>query len=626
MTRLLPATSGLALLLAVGSTAGATEPAITAVTFTDTPAPAGEAEMVVPLTRSTAQVTTADGRTRSYPLSYQVLMRSGERIGDGSAGLIVDKNGHAIERSATTDSGDVAKGPFAAYSPDANSLIQTKAGPRLITHFEYHTEAPNVDPAKPPVSMYAQLPMVMTATTLVQDARSGRLRATAAANVDMAAINGLWIPCAGTLTPWNTHLGGEEYEPNARHFDQRPLEAMNLFLGTPGKTAKAGGAKPYDYGHLVEVTIKDGKARATKHYAPGRLSFELADIQDDGRTAYYGDDGRDVVRFMFVADRVGDLSSGTLYAAKWNQTDGSHGGSADLSWIRLGHASDAEIKALVDKGIAFADIFEVADKPTPGFTPVYVYPGTGGKPALEHLKLRPGMEQAAAFLESRRAAALRGATTEFTKMEGQAHDGQGRHLFTAMSYVEQGMVDGKNGDRPQDHIRLTDDPSVLACGIVYQSTLKSGQYDSDGTAIPSDWVAADMTALVMGAKPGADSNKLDKCATGKVANPDNLKFSPAMRTLFIGEDSGNHINNFLWAYNVDSKTLTRLFSAPIGAENTGLAVVESLGNHAYVFTNIQHPGAAEDLEKYPDAIKVGLRAKVDQRGAVGVLGGLPALK
>ena len=46
----------------------------------------------------------------------------------------------------------------------------------------------------------------------------------------------------------------------------------------------------------------------------------------------------------------------------------------------------------------------------------------------------------------------------------------------------------------------------------------------------------------------------------KLGNPDNLKFSEKLRTLFIGEDSGMHVNNFLWAYNVDTKALTRLLS------------------------------------------------------------------
>ena len=42
-----------------------------------------------------------------------------------------------------------------------------------------------------------------------------------------------------------------------------------------------------------------------------------------------------------------------------------------------------------------------------------------------------------------------------------------------------------------------------------------------------------------------------------------------MRTLFIGEDSGNHVNNFLWAYQVDTGKLSRILSTPSGAESTG---------------------------------------------------------
>ncbi len=613
-------------LLSLAASAAAAEPAVRSVRFTATPAPVSEQDMTVPTTASAALVTYADGTTRSFPLSYTALLRSGETVGGVDAGLIVDRSGKAIAQSLPTDKGEIARGPFHAYAPDANSLIVTAAGPRLITHFEYHTEAPNLVEGKPPVQMYGQLPMVMTMTALSQDPATGRLAAQSVSPVDMAGIGGLWIPCAGTLTPWNTHLGSEEYEPDARTYESKPLQAMNLYLGTAGRTAAEGGAKPYDYGHLVEVAIKDGTAVASKHYATGRLSFELADIQEDGRTAYYGDDGRDVARFMFVADRANDLSAGTLYAARWQQTDGTGGGKATLHWIRLGHASNAEIKALVDQGIRFSDMFDTAEAPTEGFTPVYVYPGTGAKPRLEFLKLKPGREQAAAFLESRRMAALLGATTEFTKMEGQTHDATGRKLYTAMAYVEKGMLDGKNEERPRDDIRLSGDEKDLVCGVVYESALAGGQKDQNGDAIASDWVAVDMTAVIVGARrPEGRGNRYDRCDTDRVANADNIKFSPALRTLFVGEDSGNHINNFLWAYQVDERSLTRLASAPIGAEWTGLAVVEALNGHGYILSNIQHPGAAEDLEKYPDEIRLEMRRKVDQRGVVGVLGGLPGV-
>jgi hypothetical protein len=42
--------------------------------------------------------------------------------------------------------------------------------------------------------------------------------------------------------------------------------------------------------------------------------------------------------------------------------------------------------------------------------------------------------------------------------------------------------------------------------------------------------------------------------------------------------------------------------------------------------NVQHPGATDDLKQYPPAIKDVLGKKVDQRGVVGYLGGMPSIK
>ena len=112
---------------------------------------------------------------------------------------------------------------------------------------------------------------------------------------------------------------------------------------------------------------------------------------------------------------------------------------------------------MIDKGIKFSDMWEVASAEAvktdgakyAGFKPLYVYTGTGGKTALTYYKLKPGMEKAAAFLETRRYAAYLGATTEFTKMEGQAHNAADKKLYTVISYIRAGMIDGQNKDRPQ---------------------------------------------------------------------------------------------------------------------------------------------------------------------------------
>lgn len=613
---------------------------VSSVEFTSTPAPQSDAERAAFYTRSSAIVTYSDGAKKVYPLAYHTLYRSADRIGQGQAGLIVDHNGKAITRSAGSAEGDVAQGPFYSYAPDANSLLGMQSGKRsatLLTHFEYHTEAPNVDGAKPPVQLYAQLPAAIDQAQVVQDRRTGELKVVALENVDAAASDGIWIPCAASQTPWGTHLGGEEYEPNAKEFESEPLQTMNLYTGTTGKTAQSGGSNPYAYGYKFEVSVTKGRAQLVKHYAMGRLANELGDVMPDQRTVYMGDDGRDTVMFMFVADQAGKLTAGTLYAAIWMQTAAANGGKAELRWVALGHADDAEIQRLIKSSIRFSDIFDVASASEVkanadkfrGYLPVYVYAGTGKEQAhLEYLRLKPGQEKAAAFLESRRYAALLGATSEFTKMEGVTHNARDKRLYVAMSYIEKGMVDKLNEDRARDDINLEGDAKDMVCGAVYEAGLAGGQRDLSGTKINSDWVATNMQPLLSGAKKphGQTYGELDKCDTDRIANPDNLKYSEAMRTLFIGEDSGNHLNNFVWAYNVPQKQAVRIFSAPVGGENTGLQVVEDWNGHGYLLGNIQHPAARDDLKQYPEAIKDTLGAKVDKRGVVGYIGGLPGLR
>ena len=637
----LPASLLLILLLPCAAQAA---PEVKSVKFTATPAPVTDQERSSFYTRSSAVVTYSNGKKKVFPLAYQTLYRAADKITNSYAGMIVDKAGKPVMRSAGDAQGQVAQGPFYSDSPDGNSLLGMHTGQNaayLVTHFEYSTEAPNVDASGPPVQLYARLPSAINQAKLVQDKQTGRLRVVELKNVDASASDGIWTPCQASQTPWGTHLGGEEYEPDAREFETVPFEAMNLYAGTPGKDVKSGGSNPYDYGYKFEVSVTAaGATTFVKHYAMGRLANELGDVMPDRRTAYMGDDGRDTVMFMYVADKPGQLSAGTLYAAIWMQQHGDNAGQAGLKWIALGHASDEQVHDLIRSGIRFSDIFESATPETVfkspenyrDFKAVYVYPGTGEETShLEYLKLKPGKEQAAAFLESRRYAAMLGATSEFTKMEGVTHNARDKRLYIAMSYIEKGMLAGKKAgptDRPVDDIALDGDSQDLACGAVYEALLGANQRDSQGSRIDSDWVAYEMHGMVTGArKPFWQSGSaLDKCDTDRMANPDNLKYSEAMRTLFIGEDSGNHLNNFVWAYNVDDRQSTRIFSAPAGSENTGLQVVEDWNGHAYLMSNVQHPAATQDLMSYPVAIREKLSAGIDKRGVIGYIGGLPGIK
>ena len=51
--------------------------------------------------------------------------------------------------------------------------------------------------------------MSMTLADITQ-ASDGKLTAAKVKPLDFAGVNGIWIPCFGSQTPWNTHLGSEE--------------------------------------------------------------------------------------------------------------------------------------------------------------------------------------------------------------------------------------------------------------------------------------------------------------------------------------------------------------------------------------------------------------------------------
>src|SRR5262249_56907022 len=160
------------------------------------------------------------------------------------AGLIVDKGSKPILQSGPDAKDNVARGPFYSQGADGTSMLVIPNAKVdgvqghtlfLINHLEYETEADNIDPRKPPVALYAALPMAMNLTVLDQDPATGALTPIKMSNIDMSGVDGLWIPCNSSVTPWMTHLGSEEYEPDAQTFETRPLESMNLYSRTSGK-------------------------------------------------------------------------------------------------------------------------------------------------------------------------------------------------------------------------------------------------------------------------------------------------------------------------------------------------------------------------------------------------------
>ncbi|SFB09229.1 MULTISPECIES: PhoX family phosphatase [unclassified Bacillus (in: firmicutes)] len=595
---------------------------IDSVKFNGMKAPTTIDEMVKTYTNASVNVKYSNGKVRNFPLSYKQLFKSEDKVATVKgekipAGTPIDVNGNPIiDKSVPGD-----KTYYVSDAPDSNSLLNPIDGKLfMVTHYEYDT----IDAAGK--SAYGLVPASMSLTTLDQDEKTGELKPAEVKKIDFSAVNGLWIPCNGSTSPWNTHLGSEEYEPDARNFEFDASSTARtwtesfaqLYFGDKSK------ANPYFYGYIPEITVqKNGNTKVEKHYSAGRFSHEVMKMMPDNRTAFYGDDGNYTTMFMYVADKAKDLSAGTLYAAKFNQTGTENGGSGNLEWVKLGHAKDKEIKKIIDSGIKFSDIFETSTAPAEGFKAIKQY--SYGK--TEYLKLKPGKEKAAAFLESRRYAAYLGATSEFNKMEGITLNAKDNKVYVAVSDQSGGMEKDSAGKDPVDHIQLPKKKS----GVSYQLDLKSGQKDSNGNVILSKYVASTMSGLLIGEDlPKADAYG-NTANVDMVAGPDNLSYSDAMRTLFIGEDSSMHTNNFVWAYNIDTKSLQRILSVPAGSESTGLFAADDRNGFSYIMSNFQHPGDEVDKKDITAVNKEELLKAVDEQiginktGGVGYISGLPSL-
>jgi hypothetical protein len=577
-------------------------------------------------TTSTVDVTYTDGTVKNFPLSYVNLFNNidTDKTTDGSAAAAVhDKNGVILK--------DANNNPYIPQTPDSNSLMDIGGTPYMVTHFEYV----NKDSAG--VDGYGKIPMLMTVSKLNQSSADGKFTVASVKQVDFSGVNGLWIPCAGSRSPWNTHLGSEEYEPDARcEVDATYSAASNGCDAATGNFAgRMAGfrtlygettASPYNYGRVPEVTVaSNGSSTVQKWYSLGRISREKVQMFGDSRTAIQGDDGTYTSLTMFVADTPGDLSAATLYAAKWNQMspDGTDGGEAFLTWVNLGHATHTEIKTAVDAGVTFNDLFNVATAVTAGYTAIK----SGHEVAkVEYLQLKTGsfagipIATLAAFLETRRYASMMGATTEFEKYEGVAYNAKDSKAYAAMTRMTNGME-----NKPVTASEIVNDVRLKknSSGAVYELSLVAGRADTSGSAINSDFVPTLMKAIVIGKDitTDADGNKSDLNA---IASPDNLWFSERMRVLFIGEDSSNHVNNYLWAYHVDTGSLVRILSLPMGAESTGLQIVDNMNGHAYIMSNYQHAG---DLNSTNATVHARILPLINTNKAeVGYLGGLPAMQ
>jgi len=550
----------------------------------DAPSLSNPEAMATTSVGSLLEITTQNNLKKTYKLAYEPFFITGDMVPDGSGGKVLAGGYVDIHNRPIMDMSVIGKErQFFSDCPDGMSLLKlTKSNVKgvsgntvfAVVQFEYTNSNQNGE------KMYAQLPSQIAVLTLNQNSKNGKLSLIKYSPVNSSSAQGLWITCGSSLSPWNTHLSSEEYEPDApfAHENSRFKSFSKHLYGNETS------ANPYNYGHLPEVTVNaDGTGTLVKHYCLGRISHELVEVMPDRRTVIMGDDYTNSGMFLFIADKEADLSSGTLYVAKLSEgfsIDPKDVG-AKLNWIKLGHATSDEIKKLANS-LKPSDIMTVlkADPNDPSFTKIY-YDGTAN-----WVKLNPGMEKAAAFLETHRYAYLMGGSMGFSKMEGTTANTKDKVAYFALQNIQDSMTRSGKGWNAQSNIEVS---KPLIAGGIMTSKLTGDQKDQFGNSLNSQWVPTSISALLVG--EDIEQDPLGNLANpSKISNPDNLKFSEKLRTLFIGEDSSTHVNNFIWAYNVDTKKLSRIASMPSGAEATGLGVVDDLNGWLYITANFQHPG------------------------------------
>ncbi|MCK4585989.1 MAG: DUF839 domain-containing protein [Gammaproteobacteria bacterium] len=573
-----------------------------------------------------------DGTSRNFPLHYHTVYRSADMDAAGNTvGMLKDIHGKNIKVS---------------NRPDGTSVVLRSDKYYVITQFE-----------ESPGGVYA----------VALSKKKHEFIATQYLPVDFSKVGGTFINCAASKTPWGTHLTPEEdynfdaylFDPktsdfNAQHINYCVVDRKGKLTGkylAPDFLPKAEYSKlcervkgmrdtffagvkgftPYNYGFNLEVSLdvagRPSIVNGRKHYVFGKASPEMALVMPDEKTVYIGNDSVFRPLLRLEADQPQDLSSGTLYIARWEQVSDVNGGSANLKWIKLGHATDSEVENYIKRELSFSDFFDVenpAQCPTEkGFKRLTV-----GEPGLMCIRLRDGsdgsevstkfhsieeLRQAAAFLETMKYGVWLGGSAEFNKGEGLAYNQDRNVLYFAISSIAKSMQDNYKDKESDNHIRLP----ANRCGGVFELSLGD------------NYLATSIRALVTGRplKEGDEYANENSCHPNYIANPDNLRYI-GHDTLIIGEDSTNHFNNMVFAYNLKSEKLTRIMTVPTGSEITGTFAPLITSDQTRLFVNIQHP--LNDRFYNADRKSVNMpflnRATGEEkRGYVGYIGGLPPL-
>ena len=430
---------------------------------------------------------------------YQVLLQAGDSMDDGTiaGGIYSAHDGQQI---------------LLSQKPDYNAFIPTNSDG--TTGYLY--------------TAWEDRPAGISQVELEWNPSSSEWDVLSKQMLNLSDINGAWVLCFGSVSPWSTPLFSEELyfddtedwnnDGYRYHSDQLRLEQ---YLGHY--------PNPYDYGYIIEMEQATSTTpELVRHLTMGRFSHENALVMPDNKTVYLTDDGYETVFFKFEADTAGDLSEGTLYSAKVTQDSTYNSASTgfDVEWLELGSSSNDEIQGWIDDydGITTADYIQgensyITDEEINNWAEDYLNQDLNNDGTIGY-----ALDDRVAFLETRKAAAAIGATDEWNKMEGVGfNQNAGDNLYLAMSSIDNAMTDGQGDIDVSDNL----------CGIVYQMTMNEL------------WNVNRIHPAIIGG-PYISSNQY-QCDTNNLSGPDNLVVLDDGSVL-VGEDTRRHESNMVWLW------------------------------------------------------------------------------
>ncbi|MCJ7766291.1 MAG: hypothetical protein MUP09_10170, partial [Thiovulaceae bacterium] len=226
--------------------------------FTELSAPVTDTEKME--IRTSTSVTYANGKTDA--IGFTKLM-SASQINNGETfGLIKDHAGSAVSFSdGMPFICDGANGNAKGSGLDHSSIVQQNGRIFMVSQFECEVG-----------TMYGM--------ELEQDTAGAlSVKPNSLTYISQAEGFGGWVHCAGMTTPWESHLGSEEYEPDARtvendlntttmltgdsYFD----EVTKYYWNDENNANTSANNNPYYYGYIPEVKVDATAATPTFNYA-----------------------------------------------------------------------------------------------------------------------------------------------------------------------------------------------------------------------------------------------------------------------------------------------------------------------------------------------------------------------